>query len=326
MKKFLVLLLGYLITTFNVNNIDDLNELYDNYINETIIEEAPNNIILDLDFSTDVDDAVAVRVSDILAKQGNCNIKAIGLCTVDPLGQDRNIKCIDAILDVDGMENVAIGKSSKNDIEGSRYWDAINWSDGNYVAIDAKELYKQILRDNDNVTIITTGYLNNIQALLEDEEGFNLVATKCNKIVITGGDWQRGSDHNFNGTEIAKESSHYVDRNAPCKLVYVPNDIGGDFCVGAYLQKNHPDDIISKALYSWGSDGWGRTAWDPIVCYIGIMYDNIDDDFEKLYCQSWVGDGNNEFTLVDYETNRIVIRRTKPASYYESLLEQLMVY
>ena len=92
------------------------------------------------------------------------------------------------------------------------------------------------------------------------------------------------------------------------------------------MQKNHPDDIISKALYSWGSDGWGRTAWDPIVCYIGIMYDNIDDDFEKLYCQSWVGDGNNEFTLVDYETNRIVIRRTKSASYYESLLEQLMVY
>lgn len=267
-----------------------------------------NPVILDMDFSSDVDDAVAVRVATLLDKSGACTLKAVGLCTVDPLGKSRNINAMHTILAYDGYGNLPIGTPSKKDMEGSSYWDAIQSSS----AVNSKDsvsLYKEILSTCINpVTIITTGYLNNIQALLEDPEGYSLMSSNCKQLVITGGSFPRGYDHNFDHTDMAKASSEYVNKNCPCPILYVPNDVGGDFYVGKVIQTNYPSDPVAKALTAWGSDNIGRTAWDPMAVFIGIIPEALGN-FEYLGCRAYVGGGNNEFdTSVSSGKTRVARR------------------
>ena len=284
-----------------------------------------NPVILDMDFSTDVDDAVAVRVATLLDKSGACTLKAVGLCTVDPLGKDRNINAMHTILAYDGYGNIPVGTPSKKDMEGSRYWDVIQ-SSSVVNTKDSVALYKEILSNCINpVTIITTGYLNNIQALLEDPEGYSLMSSNCKKLVITGGAFPRGNDHNFDHTETAKASSEYVNKNCPCTIVYVPNDVGGDFYVGKVIQTNYPNDPVAKALNAWGSDNIGRTAWDPISVFVGIVPEALGN-FEYLDCRTYVSGGNNEFDTSAPSGRTKVVRRlgNVDKSSYHQLIEGLL--
>ena len=68
----------------------------ENIIEEVIEETQPTPFILDMDFSTDVDDVMALRVANNLHKQGIIELKAVGLCTSDK--QFRNTRMITSIL------------------------------------------------------------------------------------------------------------------------------------------------------------------------------------------------------------------------------------
>lgn len=81
------------------------------------LDKDKNPFIVDLDFSTDVDDVCAVRVADILDKQDVIDLKAMMLC----VNGENIVDEMDGLLDYDEMSEVKIGTSSLNIEDTSPY-------------------------------------------------------------------------------------------------------------------------------------------------------------------------------------------------------------
>lgn len=268
---------------------------------------AQNPIILDMDFCTDVDDAVSVRMATTLDDMGVCTLMAVGLCTTSNDGSDINIRAVHGLLSYDGYGEVPIGKAHIEEPDSSPYWGVCSgYSSANPNVFDAVELYKDVLRTCYNkVTIVTTGYLTNIQCLLEDAEGYNLVRDNCERIVITGGTFPSGWDNNFGYTANAAKSVRYVEEHSPVQLVYVPNDVGGKFTAGGLIQKLSPDDVLSKALSAYGVQD-GRAAWDPTAVFVAAVPEDASNFIYVPVKVDFYADGSHLFTEVSesyYKSN-----------------------
>lgn len=267
---------------------------------------AQNPIILDMDFCTDVDDAVAVRMATTLDDMNVCTLMAVGLCTTPYDGSDVNIRAVHGILSSDGYGEVPIGKSHVTEPDTSPYWDVCSkYSITEPKVVDAVELYKEVLNKCYNkVTIVTTGYLTNIQYLLEDSEGYRLVRDKCERIVVTGGVFTTGRDNNFVHTPNAAQSVRYVEENCPVQIVYVPNDVGGSFAVGGMIQHLSEDDIISKALSAFGVQD-GREAWDPTAMFIAAVPEEVSNFRYIPIKAEFAADGTNTFYEVSSSSQAV---------------------
>lgn len=258
---------------------------------------AQNPIILDMDFCTDVDDAVAVRMATTLDDMDVCTLMAVGLCTTSNDGTDRNLKAVHGLLMHDNHEDVPIGKAHVEEPETSPYWDiCAEYSTSSFETQDAVELYKSVLNGCYNkVTIVTTGYLTNIQYLLEDPDGYRLVKDNCERIVVTGGTFPSGKDNNFSYTVRSATAAKYVNENCPVELVYVPNDVGGAFTAGGLIQELSPSDVLSRSLSAFGTQD-GRMAWDPTAVFIAAVPEDVSNFSYIPVSVDFAVDGSHTFT------------------------------
>lgn len=288
-----------------------------------------NPIILDVDMCTDVDDVVAVRIATILDSMQACSLKAVCLSTTDNTEEDRNVKAVKGLLTYDGYNDVRVGKSSMEVPDTSPYWDILStYCPAEYKAEDAIQVYKDILYSSGyKVTIVTTGYLTNIELLLKDPEGYELVRDKCERIVIQGGSYPDGCDNNFFVVPQAIEAIRYVNDNSPVDLVYVANDVANGFTAGGIIQKFDKDDPVSKSLIAYGVDN-GRAAWDPyavLIAALPIEYTNMTYENVNVI----IGDnGYNKFEVSQEPTGKIVIRRKPNISLkqYQDAVEGILGY
>lgn len=286
-----------------------------------------NPIILDMDFCTDVDDAVSVRMATVLDANNVGTLKAVGLCVTDAEGAGLNVKALHGILCNDGYGDTPIGTSHTVEPDGSPYWGVCaEYSDGVMDTRDAVELYKDVLREcYYPVTIVTTGYMNNIEHLLKDKEGYKLIEENCKRLVVTGGTYPSGWDNNFCATEQAAASIRYVNDNAPCEIVYVANDVGGPFTAGGVIQRENPNDPVARAVTAWGSND-GRAAWDPVAVYIAFVQPVLTN-FDYVNCKAtFESTGVNIFTDSETYTGRVVVRRKEsvPIDQYKNYIEGIL--
>lgn len=298
-----------------------------NFEDNTYYDMSANPIILDMDFCTDVDDAVAVRMATVLDSAGVGTLKAVGLCTTDEDGNNMNVKAVHGILSYAGYKDIPIGTAHVEEPDNSPYWDVCaSYSDGEINAEDAVELYKEVLSSCANpVTIVTTGYVTNIEHLLRDEEGYELVAENCAKIVITGGTYLAGWDNNFGYTSNAANAIKYVDENAPCEIVYVANDVGGPFTAGGIIQESNPEDPVAKALSAWGTDS-GRAAWDPTAVFIAYVPMKVSNfNIENITTQFY-SNGEHVWKVTEEDTGRTVVRRKDniTLNQYKQMIEGIL--
>ena len=242
----------------------------------------PVNIIIDLDYNSDVDDTAALRVAAILDRMGRIRLKAAMAST----GGDKVCKALHAQLSYDGYGSVPIGKAVQDVPGGSPYWDDLishYFTAGDYRLYNSVELYKQVLRELDRqekekekerkrykekfeckddelpeelkevekLRIVTTGYLVNVAGLLQDPEGYSLVSRYVDSIWITGGIYLQGDDHNFVVTKACADAARYVLSASPVGLVFsssasVENEDGNVIFCGSgiqYLDKNGTDPV-----------------------------------------------------------------------------------
>lgn len=315
-----------------------------NYINMS-----QNPIILDMDFCTDVDDAVAVRMATTLDGMNVCSLMAVGLCTTSNDGTDINLRAANGLLNYDGYGTVPIGSAHIEEPDTSPYWNVCaGYSTNDFEIMDAVDLYKIVLDSCYNkVTIVTTGYLNNIRYLLEDEEGYDLVKKNCERIVVTGGSYPSGKDNNFSFTSNAIESAKYVEENCPVQIVYVPYDVGGKFTAGGLIQSLSQEDVLSKALCEFGTQD-GRAAWDPTAMFIAAVPEEVSNFDYIPVSVKFDTDGSNMFTIssgavsdnideisedeessgTENKRDRLVVRYKSgiSASQYQDMIEGILSY
>lgn len=333
MKKKIIIfaaVFALLVTGIAISFADEKDSKFKNLIqkiseNDIVVDNlqvkqdnSPIPYILDMDFSSDVDDVCALRVADVLDKKNIISLKAVGLSVKG----DKIASAAEGLLDYDKKCNVPVGICTADVYDTSPYWNILEtYKTTEHLKRDAVELYKDVLRNNENVVIVTTGYTYNIENLLRDEEGYNLVKDKCKAIYVQGGSYPTGWDSNFSVFDNASSSVRYVSKNCPVKLYFIANDVGNAYTIGEYLQRDYPDDPVSKSIFAYGEEK-GRAGWDPTAVWVSVQKNNPNIIAVPVL---FTIEDNGVNTFVDDQySNVYVIRRTNDdLNYFKVTIEEL---
>jgi hypothetical protein len=248
-------------------------------------------VIFETDMCLDVDDVGALAVLHGLQNEGKVNL--IGVCynEVHPQAPDA----IDAINTYYNRGSIPIGiyRQELADPDPSDYFsserdfDVDNMKHDSYdnIVADAVAVYKHILKkqEDNSVVIISVGFLNNLNDLLKDPEGFELVKRKVKLLAIMGGlhnDSFNLSRHNL------VDQSQYVLENWPGTLVIT--QVGGDMITGETLTSTTPvyNPVRRSFELEWHQvPDIGRSSWDQVTVLYAIYG-------TKYYNEEWEGNGS----------------------------------
>lgn len=309
----------------NINKIDIISDL---------LFKTPKNkpIIVDTDFSADVDDCVALRLLCWGADMKLVNIRGV----VADNYTNIVAPTIDGFMKYYGHPTDVGYDVTKFNQKTSSYQ---NWIYNNTTHKydttdeypDAVKVYrKQLAKTQDKITIVSLGFLTNLRRLLESQSdgysslnGVELVTEKVECIYIMGGIINTSltleDEYNF---KYDIDSAKYVIDNCPVPIVYFSQNIGlvkcGQNLKDIYASIN--DDLVYHAYYDYtqaqGEDviNNGRYCWDGMLMYLAMIGD-LDYCGYRVIKGSYHIDNNNYgiFTLSSNgnQYNLIKIKNTE---------------
>lgn len=246
----------------------------------------PACILLDTDMATDCDDAGAMAVLHALADAGEAGIRAVLVNNKDAM----SVGAVAAINAFYGRADIPLGACQD---------DAVGAPAGSFVhalAADTR-LYGHTVRSRADVpsavvvyrktlaalgnrlgVIVSIGHLNNLHDLLlsgpdlhSPLSGVELVRQKVAHVVMMGGDYPSGREHNFfaRGSDAVTAS---VLRDWPTPILFSGYTLGLAVKTGpglATLPDNHP---VRRAYALHGSDPLknGRPSWDQTAVLAAV--------------------------------------------------------
>lgn len=227
----------------------------------------PKKIIYETDMCADVDDAGGLAILHALANGGEAEILAVCFNEVHPFGAPA----IDAMNTWYGRGNIPIGiyKGQLDNPHGSGYLEYVARFPHDLETEDAPsalDVYRQVLAEqpDSSVTIISVGFLNNINDLLVTEP--DLVTRKVKELVQMAGVYNDG----FNLVQHNLVSvSENVIRNWPTPLVI--SQEGSSIYTGDNYQNAPEENPVREAFYRYfGGEYRGRSSWDEMAVLYGV--------------------------------------------------------
>lgn len=224
-------------------------------------------IIFETDMCLDVDDVGALAVLHYLANNDEAEILAVSFNEVHPSGA----AAIDAINTWYGRGDIPVGiyKGNLPDPDSSPYLDAVAEFPHDLDAKSAPsslDVYRQVLANqpDGSVTIISVGFLNNLNDLLKAEP--DLVMNKVKELVIMlylDADSFQLSRHNLKNTSLD------VILNWPTPIVHSP--VGADVLTGSGLEDTPDKNPVREAYYRFFENKFdNRSSWDQLAVLYGV--------------------------------------------------------
>lgn len=159
----------------------------------------------------------------------------------------------------------------------------------------AKSVYREVLskQPDHSVVIVTTGWLVNLQDLLEskpdrysDLNGKDLIALKVKELSVMGGsfpggDFPKGWEYNFAYAGVGR-CTKYVMENWPENVPIMISgfEIGEKIITGKIYQEELPDSPLRTGLeHAWDALSKGRPSWDEtsvIYAVRGLTFEGKD--------------------------------------------------
>lgn len=232
-------------------------------------------IIFDADMSSDHDDAGALALLHALADLGECEILA---CMASSTNGGTAL-CMQAINTYYGRAGIPCGRRPDCTGPGS-YAGTISaeFPHPLYAAYSdpplSVALYRQILaaQPDRSVTIVTVGYLNNLQDLLQSQadahsplDGRSLVARKVRLWSCMGGVYPRGYEFNFT---VEKTAAFMVVNGWPSAAMFSGFAIGNPIVTGARLMQTPRDNPVRRVWELKG--GANHASWDQTAVYQAV--------------------------------------------------------
>jgi len=230
-------------------------------------DKQPKKIIYETDMCADVDDVGGLAILHALANNEEAEILAVCFNEVHPDGAPA----IDAINTWYGRGDIPIGiyKGNLDSPHGSSYLQYVAKFPHDLEAEDAPsalDVYRQVLaaQPDSSVTIVSVGFLNNINDLLIAEP--DLVARKVKELVQMAGVYNDG----FNLVQHNLVSvSENVIQNWPTPIVI--SQEGGSIYTGDNYQSAPQENPAREAYYRYfGSSYRGRPSWDEMAVLYGV--------------------------------------------------------
>lgn len=300
-------------------------------------------IIYDTDMESDVDDVGATAVLHALADQGEAEILATMVSSINPW----SAPCLDAINTFYGRPDLPIGVPKGNVVNrksvyaqsvAEAYPHSITSSES---LPEAAILYRKILAEqpDSSVVIVTVGYLTNLSRLLStppDEysplNGRELVKQKVKHYVCMGGRFPKNTNTQVHGNWKPDPAATIdVVEHWPTHILFSG---GGDqlarlYKTGGTLSKA-PEDHIVRQAYHWFFDrnSWteGPTHHSADLLAVLIAVRGLDPYFDQI-CEGYnevFEDGTHEWRTAPNKDQCYVLPRTNHIPKATTELNQLM--
>jgi purine nucleosidase len=246
---------------------------------------APPRIIFDSDMSSDHDDVGDIAVLHGLAALGE--IRIIGMMV-----SSRNYgtaQFMDAVNLWYGKTEIPIGLPP--DIGGVGEYPGAALGTGRWPhrlgatkeaglasgrCLGARELYRKLLASSPDrsVVVVTTGYLQNVQALLESGpdahsplNGMDLVRKKVRLLSCAGGCYPGGDEFNFRVGDAMPRPAFTVVNRWPTAAWYVGYDVGQAIYTGGLLPEARADSPIRHVYVDSLNEDYPYPSWGQIMVY-----------------------------------------------------------
>ena len=275
-------------------------------------------IIYETNMCADVDDVGGLAMIHALQNRGETELLAVCLNEFHPGGA----AAIDAINTWYGRGDIPVGvyKDSLPEPDSSKYLDDLTRFPNDLdseSAPSALEVYRRVLpnQPDGSVTIISVGFMNNLDVLLRNEP--DLVAKKVKELVIMGVAYNDG--HNLVAHNTVNASQNVVE-NWPSPVVF--HHLGGDIMTGLGLKETPAENPVREAYYKFFDSNFRhRPSWDPITVLYGVR--GVSNCFTK----SDTGKGllPNGFKWELKSRNHSNLEALLPADSYAKIIEELMV-
>ncbi len=316
---------------------DEQNKRNENITDSYQKEAVP--IILDTDIAEDYDDVGAMGMLHALADRGEVRILAtIASNTNELVGPTLSV-----INTYFGRPDIPIG-APKN--SGVNRGTKLGWPDSliahyphKYNSTDevpdAVKTYREILskQPDSSVTIVTIGFLTNMQNLLMSEpdsfsslNGKELVSKKVKHWVAMAGKFPQGKEYNVMKDPSASE---YAIDNWPTPIIFSGFEIGNRVLTGIRLINKGPKDSPVRMAYAISiskrpSDKNGRKSWDQTALLVAARGFDPYYSYEKgKYITQ--PDGSNKWKD-DPDGNHIRLVELMPPDSVAYVIESLMMH
>jgi inosine-uridine nucleoside N-ribohydrolase len=296
-------------------------------------------IIFDTDLGPDYDDVGALAFLHAMADSGKVDI----LATVASNKHELVAPSIDVINTYFGRSELPVGapKTAGVNLGSSQHWaDSIVQKYPHKIkstsdAPDAVDIYRKVLNDqpDGSVTIVTVGFLTNLNNLLKSQPdknspltGIELVNRKVIKLVSMAGGFPEGKEFNIKLDSI---SSKYVYDNWPGEIIFTGYEIGSQIFTGLKLISsnimNSPvKDVFRISIPLSEEDKNGRMSWDETAVLIAIY--GTDGFFDTVRGKIIVNnDGSNTWEK-SADGKQFYVTQKMPFPEVSSFMEARMMH
>lgn len=234
-------------------------------------------IILDTDIGPDCDDCGALAVLMRYRALGLIDLLGVTHCTSDVLGAYT----VCAINEYFGAD-VPVGQTTREGFlispAAMKFTRPIGEEHirlhGERVFEPSVHLLRRLLSENNGVTLLFIGPLNDFAELLRSEgdelsplTGVDLVRKAVSEVVVMGGNFASPSTPEFNIYSDA-EAAAYCAGNCPSKITYCGFEAGEDVITGAPLAKDGAENDaypIRRAYRLFCGEECLRPSWDLVT-------------------------------------------------------------
>lgn len=281
----------------------------------------PRPVILDTDWWTDVDDAMAVRLA--LRADERDEIRLMGIC-VDAV-RETSIPSLRAFLQLEGRPEILLGADfDAVDYNGVPcYHDLLISAAGGMDAAAAgpcADFYRRILsHSRRKVDIVAVGYPNALAGLLASDP--DLVRRKVRHLWMMAGRYPAGAENNFTRTARSREAGAAIVSGWPTPVTFLGFEAGCDVLCGASLAQ---DDILHRVICRHQRSGV-RSSWDPLTLWMAILDSPEAAGFSTVTgrCRLDPQTGANSFEPFAAGPHRYVVAEHEPA-WYAARLDSLL--
>jgi pyrimidine-specific ribonucleoside hydrolase len=301
--------------------------------------DKPVKIIFDTDLGPDYDDVGALAFLHAMADSGKAEI----LATVASNKHDLVAPSISVINTYFGRSDLPIGapKTEGVNLGSNQHWaDSIVDKYPHSVrsttdVADAVDVYRKILSNqpDESVTIVTVGFLTNLNNLLKSQPDSNssltgkeLVVKKVKRLVSMAGRFPEGKEFNI---YMDSTASKYVYENWPGEVIFTGYEIGAQIHTGLKLVKsdikNSPvKDVFRISIPLSAEDKSGRMSWDETAVLIGVY--GTEGFFDKVSGKIIVNpDGSNTWENIS-GGKQMYVKQKMPVPQITSFIEARMMH
>ncbi len=226
-----------------------------------------SKIIYETNMCLAVDDVGGLAMIHALQNKGEAELLAVCLNEIHPSG----VAAIDAINTWYGRGDIPIGvyRGPFPDPDSSKYLHELtkfphDLDDNN--ALSALEIYKKVLtkQPDKSVTIISVGFMNNLDVLLKNEP--DLVAKKVKELVVMGA--YQNDPENFVSHNTKKATQNVMEK-WPTPLVF--HLLGEGIMTGSGLKDAPIENPVRMAYYlQLGPKFPDNASWDQMTVLYAV--------------------------------------------------------